>query len=305
MFLTVLTQVFILLFLIAIGFFAAKTGIMTEAGAKSCTDIALILVTPCVIIKAFIREYSHELMKSLVNAFVLILLVQVLLVVLSLVIFHSKDKKRERVLRFGAIFANAGFMSLPLQQALLGADGLLYGSVYVVVFNLVVWSYGIFLMSGDKNYISPKKLITNPGLIGLAVGLVIFVFSVPLPEMITKTLDHMSAVYTPLPMFVIGYHLAQTNVFHALKDKGCLFAVFVSLIVYPLAALGLLYLLGVRGSLLVAIVIAVSAPVAAITTMFSSKFSVYTPLSVNMVSLSTLLSLGSMPLVITLAQCLA
>lgn len=305
MFITVLTQVFILLIMILVGFFAAKTGILTEAGAKSCTDITLILVTPCVIIKAFIREYSRELMKSIGKAFVLILFVQILLILFSLVIFHSKDKKRERVLRFGAIFANAGFMSLPLQQALLGADGLLYGSVYVVVFNLVVWSYGIFLMSGDKNYISPKKLVTNPGLIGLTAGLIIFVFSVPLPEMISKTLDHMAAIYTPLPMLVIGYHLAQTNVFRAFKDKWCLLSVFASLILYPLAVLGVLYLLGVSGSLLVAIVIAVSAPVAAITTMFSAKFSVDTPLSVNMVSLSTVLSLGSMPLVITLAQYLA
>lgn len=305
MFLTVLSQVCILLIMIMIGFGAGKAGIMTEEGAKCCTDIALTIVTPCVIIKSLVREYSSEIMKSLALAFGLTLLVQVLMIALSTLIFHAKDKKRERVLRFGTIFANAGFMSLPLQQVLLGADGMLYGSAYVVMFNLVVWSYGVFLMSGDKKYISPKKLVTNPGLVGLAAGLIIFVFSIPLPGMISSALDYMAAIYTPLPMLIIGYHLSQTNVLKTLKDKWCIISVFVRLIAYPLAALGALYLLGIRGNLLVSIVISVSAPVAAVTTMFSAKFSGDTPLSVNMVSLSTVLSLGSMPLVITLAQYLA
>ena len=77
------------------------------------------------------------------------------------------------------------------------------------------------------------------------------------------------------------------------------------MIVYPLAVLGFLYILGVRETLLVSVIISVSAPVAAITTMFSSKYGADTPLSVDMVSLSTVAAAVTMPLVITLAQLLA
>ncbi len=305
MFATVFSQVMILMLMIATGFVAAKAKIMTAEGARCCTDIALVIVTPCVIIKSLIREYSRELMKSLAFAFAVTLLVQVLMILLSYLILHSKDKARERVLRFGTIFANCGFMSLPLQQVILGADGTLYGSAYIIMFNLVIWSYGVFLISGDKRYIKPKKLFINPGIIGLTIGLVIFVFSIPIPKILYSTIDYISAIYTPLPMLIIGYHLAQNSLVTALKDAKCLFAVLLRMIVYPLAVLGALYLLGVRGTLLVSVIISVSAPVAAITTMFSSKYGADTPLSVDMVSLSTVAAAVTMPLVITLAQLLA
>lgn len=291
--------------LIAVGFVAAKAKILTAEGTKCCTDIALIIVTPCVIIKSLIREYSGEIMKSLAKAFVLTFIVQVLLILLSTLLLHSKDKEKERVLRFGSIFANCGFMSLPLQQVILGDDGTLYGSAYIIMFNLAVWSYGVLLISGDKKYIRPKKLFINPGIIGLLIGIIIFVFSVPIPDIVYSSINYLSAIYTPLPMLIIGYHLAQSNVLNAFRDIRCIFSVFLSLIVYPLAALGLLYLIGVRGTLLVSIIISVSAPVAAITTMFSSKFGGDTELSVDMVSLSTVLSLGTMPLVIYIAQLIA
>ncbi|MEE1239937.1 MAG: AEC family transporter [Acutalibacteraceae bacterium] len=305
MLITVFSQVMILMLMIAVGFIAAKTKIMTAEGARCCTDIALIIATPCVIIKSLIREYSKQTMKSLAFAFLITLSVQVLMILLSYLILHSKDKARERVLRFGTIFANCGFMSLPLQQVILGDDGTLYGSAYVIMFNFVAWSFGVFLISGDRKQISPKKLFVNPGLIGLAIGLVIFIFSIPIPKILYFAIDYMSALYTPLPMLIIGYHLAQNNLLTAFKDFKCLFAVFLRMIVYPLAVLGFLYILGIRGTLLVSVVISVSAPVAAFTTMFSSKYGADTPLSVNMVSLSTVAAAVTMPLVITLAQLLA
>lgn len=306
MFITVFTQVSVLMLMIAVGFIAAKTGIMTEAGAACCTDIALIIATPCVIIKSLMRKFDAAVMKSLLLAIALTLLVQVLMITLGTLLLRSKDLKRQRTLRFGSIFANCGFMSLPLQEVMLGADGTLYGSAYVIMFNLVVWSYGVYLISGDKRYIQPKKLFVNPGIAGLLIGLIIFVFSVPVPRVLSSTVNYLAAIYTPLPMLIIGYHLSKTNVLKAFKDIKCIAAVVLRLLVYPLVSLGVLYLFGVRGTLLVSVIISLSAPVAAVTTMFSSKFGGGdTALSVDMVSLSTVLSIITMPAVITLAQILA
>lgn len=303
MFITVFTQVSVLMLMIAVGFIAAKTGIMTEAGAACCTDIALIIATPCVIIKSLMRRFDAAVMKSLLLAIALTLLVQVLMITLGTLLLRSKDLRRQRTLRFGSIFANCGFMSLPLQEVMLGADGTLYGSAYVIMFNLVVWSCGVYLISGDKRYIQPKKLFVNPGIAGLLIGLIIFVFSVPVPRVLSSTVNYLAAIYTPLPMLIIGYHLSKTNVLKTLKDVKCIIAVLLRLIVYPLVSLGVLYILGVRGTLLVSVIISLSAPVAAVTTMFSSKFGGGdTALSVDMVSLSTVLSIVTMPAVITLAQ---
>lgn len=305
MFINVFSQVAVLMLMIVLGFVATKCGLLTEEGVKCCTDIALIIATPCIIIKALIREFDKEIMKSLLLAILLALAIQLIFIGLGFSLLHSKNKERERVLRFGSIFSNCGFMSLPLQQAMLGADGALYGSAYIIMFNLVAWSFGIFLISGNKQYIKPKKLFINPGIIGLAIGLVIFVFALPVPKIIYNAINHVSALYTPLPMLIIGYHLTKSNPFRAFKDIKCIFAVLLRVIVYPLIALGFLYLIGIRGTLLVSLVISVSGPVAAIATMFSSKFGGNVPLSVNMVSLSTILSVLTMPLIITFAKYLA
>lgn len=306
MLVTVISQVGILMLMIAVGFVAAKVGIMTEAGAACCTDIALIIATPCVIIKSLTREYNAEIMHSLVLAFALTLFVQAVMIIFGRVLLRTENPDKQRVLRFGSVFANCGFMSLPLQQVMLGAEGTLYGSAYVVMFNLVLWSYGVYSISGNKNLISPKKLLLNPGLAGLCAGMIIFVFSLPVPQVISSVIDYLAALYTPLPMLIIGYRLSKSDILKSLRDIHCITAVLLRLIVFPLAALGLLYVMGVRGTLLVSIVISVSAPVAAVTAMFSTKFGGGdTETAVNMVSLSTVLSAVTMPAIIYLANIVA
>lgn len=305
MFINVLTQVIILLILILVGFILTKRTIITETGAKSMTDIALYLATPCVIIKSFIRKYDSSLIKGLILSLVIALLSHILFILLSRLLFKSCEEEQKRVLQFGIIFSNCGFMALPLQQALLGDLGVFYGSSYIAVFNLFTWSYGILLMSGDKKYLSPKKLVVSPGIIGLTVGLLIFLFSIPLPKVISEPISYMASLNTPLPMIIIGFHLANSDFLEGLKNLNCIFAIFTRLFAFPLLALIFMYLCGVRGTLLVSSLICCSAPAAAINTMFSAKFSCDTSLSVNLVSVSTVLSLISMPILITLAQYLA
>lgn len=305
MFIGVLTQVVILLILILLGAILTKAHILTEQGVKSMTDTVLILVTPCVIIKSFIREFNTSVLKNLLISFLIAFLAHIGFILISHLILHDKDKARERVLRFGAIFSNCGFMSIPLQQALLGDEGVFYCSSYIAIFNLFIWSYGLISMSGDKKYLTPKKILLSPGIIALTIGLIIFLLSIPIPKIILEPISYMAALNTPIPMIIIGYHLMQSNVLKGLTDVKSLFAMAVKLVIFPLLMLGVLYLCGVRGTMLVSSVITCSAPTAAITTMFSAKYGADTSLSVNMVSLSTILSLATMPVIITLAQYVA
>lgn len=304
-FTTVLIQVLILLMLILIGYVLTKSKILTDKGVKSMTDMVLLLVTPCVIIKSFIREFDKGLLKSLLISFLIAILAHIAFIVLSRLLMRSDDKNSEKVLQFGIIFSNCGYMSIPLQQALLGDMGTFYGSSYIAIFNIFVWSYGILLISGDKKFLTPKKLIINPGIIGVTAGLLIFLLSIPIPKPISETVSYMASLNTPLPMIIIGFHLANSNLISGLKDIKCLYSMLLKLIIFPLLALGGIYLCGIRGVLLVSSVISVSAPTAAITTMFSAKYERNTPLSANMVSLSTIASLITMPLIVTLAQTIA
>lgn len=305
MFINVLTQVVILFILILIGVVLAKVKILNDTAVKSMTELVLMLVTPCVIIKSFMRDFEVKLLKNLIISVIAAFLTHIGFIILSRLLLKHKNIPQQKVLQYGVIFSNCGFMSIPLQQALLGDEGVFYAASYIAVFNIFVWSYGIILMSGDKKYLTPKKLLVNPGMIAVAAGLIIFLLSVEIPTVIAEPISYMASLNTPVPMIIIGYHLAHSSILDGIKNLKCIWAIILRLFILPLLALGVMYLCGIRGIMLVSLAISCCAPVAANTTMFSSKFEADTSLSVNMVSLSTLCSLISMPLIVTLAQQIA
>lgn len=302
MFETVFTQVVILFILIFLGFILNKTKILNDSAVKGMTDLVLYLVTPAAIINSFIREYSTELLKNLGIGLIATFIAHIVFILLSLLLIRSKNLSRQKVLQFGIIFSNCGYMSLPLLQSLLGDDGVFFGATYIAVFQIFIWSYGVFLMGEGFKSITAKKVILNPGLIGFLIAFVIFVANINVPSVIREPIYYMASLNTPLPMLIIGFHLANSNIISGLKDIKLLFSVILKLFVLPIILILGFYLCGLKGTMPLAISICASAPTAAITTMFSDKFGKDTSLSVTMVSLTTLLSVVTMPLVITLAE---
>lgn len=304
-FLTVGQQVLIIFILIAIGFICGKTKLIKENGAQCITSVVLYVVTPCLLIEAFQREFDPSMLLNLAIVAAASLGVHLISVIIANLLIHDKDKARQTVLRFSVVFSNCGFMCLPLEQALLGDDGVFYGGIFVAIFNVVVWSYGLVLMSGNKKEISVKKLVLNPGLLGVAIGFIFFLFSVKLPEVIITPISYISDLNTPLPMLVIGYYLYKSNLKEVLFDKKAYLAIGLRLVAIPLISLGVLYLCGLRGVVLLSTIIAASAPVAATTTMFATKFNRAVSVSVNVVSLSTILSIFTMSAIVAFAQTIA
>lgn len=304
-FLTVGQQVLALFILIFTGFICGKKDILNETVARALADLTLLIATPCVIVESFMREVAPEKFVWLGVAALAALAVHGLSILLARLTIRDKVESRRRVLRFGVVFSNAGYMSIPLQKALLGEDGVLVGAAYLVVFNLVLWSYGLLEMSGQRSSLSVKKLVLNPGMIGLAAGLLVFFLPFSLPEMLAAPIRSLSALNTPLPMLVIGYYLGKTDLKQALRDRGAYTAAGLRLVALPMLSLGGMWLCGIRGTVLISCMIAVCAPAAAATTMFATRYSQDTALSVNLVSLTTLLSAVTMPLIVGLTQILA
>ncbi len=295
-------QVLVLFILIGVGVLLSKLGIITDKGAASMTDVVLYAVTPCVIINAFQREYQPELLGGLLTALLCAFLVMLLSVLLAELLYRKKDISRAVVLKFSLVFSNCGFMALPLQEAVLGQDGVFYGAAYVAVFNIFMWTYGLITMSGKTQLKSALRAVVNPGIIGTVIGVLLFAFSVKLPAVIASPVSLLAVLNTPVPMLVIGYHLSHANLSRVLKDKDAYFAMAMRLIFIPLAAFGAMYLFRVDGTVTVAVVIAASAPVAAFTTMMAGKYGRDTELSAGIVSASALFSMLTMPLIVGLAK---
>ena len=126
--------------------------------------------------------------------------------------------------------------------------------------------------------------------------------NITLPEIIEVPMEYLAALNTPVPMIIIGCQLAGVNFAKAFGDKRSYLSIGSRLLVIPALSLFLMYLCGMRGSMLVASVIATSAPSAATTTMFATKFDRDVTLSVSLVSTTTLFSIITMPLMVALSQ---
>lgn len=297
-FLSVGQQVVILFILISVGFITAKKKVFTKESIANLATFILYVVTPCVIIESFNRPFDSSMLTSLFIAFACAAFVHLLTICIVTFLIKDPEQARKRVLQFGVVFSNCGYMALPLQSALLGSDGVFFGAAFIAVFNLVVWTYGIRLMDDSGKASSIKEMFLNPGVISVAIGLFLFLTPFDLPQIIFTPVKLLAALNTPLPMVVVGYYLSGITSLAFLKDKKLLWSLSLRLIIVPLVSLALLYAVGIRGVLLTAMIIAAASPTGVNTVMFAVKFNKDPQLGVTMVSVSTLLSIITMPLIV-------
>ena len=293
--LVVAQQVGILFALMAVGFLCNRTKLLSETVVRGMVDLLVLVVTPCLIVHAFERPFEVRLLAGLGWALGAAIGVHLLGILASFCIRHG-DKRRESVLRFAVIFSNAGFMGIPLESALLGNDGVFYGAVYVTVFNLVCWSYGLVIMAGGMRDVRARTLFVNPGSIGIACGLPFFLFSCHLPPVLDEPVRMMADLNTPVAMIVIGWYLAAASFRPALECGAAYLAGLLRLIVIPSVVLCVIWLCNpAEPAMAAATVVAASAPVAALTTMFAARYERDVAVSVGLVSVTTLLSIITMP----------
>lgn len=307
-FLTVAQQVGILFVLMGFGAFLRRIRIITDAGAANLVNVLILTVTPCLIVDSFQRPFDSGKLKGLVLTFLIAVLTHLAIIALARVCVRTREDATQRTLRLAAVFSNAGFMGLPLEQALLGDEGVFFGVVYIVVFNLFMWSWGVNVMrnddlSGYGRGLRFLKMAVNPGTVGLACGLPLFFFSVKLPPLLAAPIHQVSNLNTPLAMILIGYSLFGANLKRVVKIRAVYVAAVLRLLVCPLLVIAALYPFrrDLDRNLMLAVVTAASAPVAAMVSMFAAKFRRDEDTGVAMVSGTTLLSLLTMPVVIALA----
>ena len=315
-FFIVAQQVAILFVLMGFGAVMRKAGFFKENAIDGLVNVLLLVVTPCLIVDVFQRPFDPSMLKGLGIAFAIAVLAHAVVILIARCAVRHADENVERPLRLAAVFSNAGFMGIPLEQAVLGNEGAFYGIVYVVVFNLFIWSWGHHLMKSEECKVKSEKCkvfhsslftlhsVLNPGTVGLALGAPLFFCSVRLPEVIGVPVHHMANLNTPLAMIVIGYGLCGARFGKVLRTGPVYIAMAIRLVLCPLLVIAALYPLraALDRNLMLAMVIAASAPVAAMVSMFATKFRRDVDVSVAAVSGSTLLSVLTMPVVIAFAM---
>ena len=166
----IMGKVAVILILIAVGYAVTKCGWFTERGAAEVTSLLIKIVTPCLIVNSFLGNTGTLQVSEMLLAVVVSAVAIALSLVISLITFRNEPPERKKVLRFAVIFSNAGFMGIPLVESIVGGKGVIYGSFFIVVFNVICWTYGYNMMSGGAK-MNLRTVLLNPGMIGLLFGL--------------------------------------------------------------------------------------------------------------------------------------
>ena len=191
-------QVLEMFLMILAGFICFKTGVIKEEGKKALSDLLLYLVVPAMIVNSYLVEHDSSMTGNLVRMLIYsILMVGTGLVITYAVLFSKKNKDRG-IMRFACGFSNAAYMGFPLIQALFGAEGILYASVYVTVYNVLLWTVGYSFVTKKVNVKEiAKSILTAPCIIAVFIGLILYGLNVHVPDIIGTPLSMIAAINTP------------------------------------------------------------------------------------------------------------
>ena len=199
---------------------------------------------------------------------------------LSGMLVKDQDVKRRGMERFCMVFANNGFIGIPLAAAVLGDTHPVMGYLTVlnIVMNLTMFTLGTYLVSGDKNSMSVKKALLTPVLLAFVAGIVLNLIGVlkKVPELHTYT-GHLKGIVTPLSMIVLGIKLADLSLKKLFTSRKMYYVSAVRLVLFPALCVGMMLILklipflDVSNDMIVGFFIAFAMPTAGLASAFADQ----------------------------------
>jgi len=300
-FFVTLSAVAIMLLYAVPGFLLIKTGLVKDDHIPSFSKLLMYVCQPCITIYSF-RQASFS-SESFINICICLALALGLQLGMVLLYFFLFKKKRQdvlwRVINLASVLSNCAFLGIPILEALLpdNPEVLAYSSVFGVAMNLIGWSVGMYIISLDKRYIKPKKIFLNPGTVGFVIALIMYLFSVRLPDGMENMLTLLGRMSTPLCMIIMGMRLATVRIKAVFCDIRQYLPVVLNQIAFPLIALALTYFMPISPILKQSVFILCACPVASMVQNYAELIGEGNDKAANIVLLGTLSSILTVPLV--------
>lgn len=282
-----------------VGFVLAKLKWFTQEASGQCTQLILYVVGPSIIITKLQIEASAQVVRTMLLAALGMALTYIVMIPLAQLLFRREPADTRVVRRFGMVYANNSFMGLPLLAGVLGEDALLFGVISMLVFSLFQWTHGVLMMGGRLNV---RSAVLNPGILAILFGAFLFATGLRLPSPVYNAMDFMGDLNTPLAMVIIGGQMARSDIRSALKKPRLYLTAAIKLLFAPAVTCLLLLPLRLEPLSYCACVVLSACPTAGMTSMFAQRFRRDEETAAQMVTLSTLLSILTLPVFAVLAR---
>ncbi len=289
----------VLLFgLIIVGYIANKRGILDDASNGRLSALLLRIALPCTILNSAFSNIDVD-RKLIIDVTLAAVGVFILVPVISRLIAGKKGWNQTYRLMLN--YSNLGFMGLPILNSLYGAKGVIYDAIFMMVFNLHIFTFGIITLQGKSGgFKELLKKMCNPGILSAIAAYIIVMVRIEAPAVLLNFVGSIGSITTPLAMMVIGSQLAEVDLRKSLSNKELYHMSIVKLVILPIAVYAVFRF--ILGDSVIADVAAIltGLPVAGNVTMLCSEYGGETSLAAEGTCVSTILSLGSIPMMLAL-----
>ncbi len=294
-------QIFTMFIIIMLAVLCYKTKLVDQEGSKVLSNILMYLINPCIIFCSYQKEFEPRLVKGLVISFVLAVVGHIMGIVLARIFIRGKevDIVNERM---AVIYSNCSFLAIPLVNRIYGMEGVFYLTAYITVFSLLIWTHGVMFMGGRECRKEVVKALLSPAILTIFAGLICYFARINVPDIIMEPLESISAMNTPVAMIIAGICIAQVDVRKTLFKWRIYLVCFLRLLLVPVCLILVAKPFLGTGMVCGVSVVAAASPVATMCMIFAIRFKKDSKYASELFAVSTLLSLGTIPLVLYLLE---
>lgn len=278
-------------------------------GAEAIPAFAKILLfvcQPCLTIYSFNSvTYTPELWKQMAIFFLVSLIFQLIAMLILFLIFRRKyEDASYRVCTVASVLGNVGFIGVPLLQALLPdyPGAIAFSAVFIVSMNIISWTFGLAILTGEKKYISIKKMLLNPAMVGVMIALPLFFTGIKLPSVIDNAVTILGKMTTPMSMLILGMRLSLVDIKKLFKNSRVYITALVKLLIFPLMAIGISYILPFESYINASFAILCCCPTASVVLSMSELYTSDKEPAANMILTSNIFCVITIPLLLLLVK---
>lgn len=245
-FLATLSPLLTLFLCIAIGFSLKKTGLLPDNAGKVIAKLETWVFVPALNIMTMLRFCTVDTLTTHATNIILagISVTLALGIAIFLSRFFVREKCAERgVYSYALAFANSGYLGDPIVLALFGEEILSYYKLFCLPITLLIYTWGISVLTPAKEGGSSFKRLLNAPTLCLLAGISLGLLGVGkyLPDFLVSTLDNLKACMGPCAMLLAGITIARYSFFGMLKKKKVYLATLLRLFVLPTILTAALY----------------------------------------------------------------
>lgn len=299
-----LQQMTVMFLMMAVGYLCYKKQILTEEVSKKVSAIVVNVANPCMILSSALTDQQMR-GKELLQTLAIVALMYVFLLVVAQLLPKILRIRKESRGAYAAmtVFANIGFMGFPVLAAMYGNGALLYGAVFQIPFNILIYTYGVAVLTrrpdaggkAELDRIEILKKIFNIGVIACIAAMLIYFLQIPIPSFLQAFITNLGNLTAPLSMMIIGASLAQMPLKELFLDKKLLLFSMVKLLILPAVWMLMVNRVAEQEILRGVCLVMMATPAGSMTAMLAQQYGGDYETASRGVALTTVLSVITMP----------